>query len=336
MGLEGELALYNHWVADAPVRLSRQAPRTIVLEKHDDQRSPSSIRCNYVVRGGFDFGSVDGLPSNQDLAALRMTWKNRQDLRYPVPNLARNEVRISSNHIVQIWLRYLLTNRSHLPDGQLYGCRFRYDPRSIRWLEEFDALALYELAKDTWCKCYNIDIASIQDWEDGKGPALIFSDSLNTAGLVEDLLDMVLPFITTLILYPGEKYYVKPPHSGWRETLKQCKHYVSRAKEWDVWIEYEENIGEYLIYRSIFGRGHNFLNIRFKDKLIALFTDEEIGMLKKIIYSWEHVSKSTGQLLLTPEESGVLTRAHNAAGELVIGTEVNRWRLNSIPIPIIA
>jgi hypothetical protein len=344
-GLEGEIALQNRWLAMARNRdIAEKLPAR--MDANPDEKNNHLLRkwsCTSLLRGGFKVADVPGLPHyGDDFATIRMTWQSQENLRYVPTNLARNSTVNAgeiADRIAQIWFGYLIRNRHRLAEGQLYNLRNELRrPRAISsWLEEFDAMTLYETVRDAWCKEYGFTNSALEQWEAGIGPPLrLDAEKDYTATMAEAVLNRILPIVTTLQLGGNEpRYdattYVKPPMPNWREELKAVRDYVRHERSWDQWIEYSDTIAD--LFCVIAARRVTCLNVKYRDVLSHFFTAEELAALLNAILKWDNVRGQKKQLLLLPREFTVLSRARETIGNLKCGNFEESWRVDSIPLP---
>jgi hypothetical protein len=358
-GFEGEIALQNRWV----VRL-REQDIAEKLPARVDEISEEKIgyrqwRDSSLLRGGFKVSEVPGLPTyGEDFATIRMTWQSQQNGRYVRTNLARNHTvnaEVIGNRVTRIWLEYLLRNRHRLPEGQLYRVRFHIKELDEfgSSLEEFDALTLYETVRDAWCKEYGIPICALEEWETGTGTRLRLDPPGDYGDTVADIfLTLVLPIVTSLQYGWSEKHYdlttyVKPPSPNWREALRASRDYVRHRRRWGQWIEYTDDyVGDFppwgrwierdklsnLLFVIVVGKVP-YLNARYQEMFFRFFTAEDLQDLTNTILKWDDARDKKKQLLLSPREFAVLSRARETIGELKYGKWRDVWRIDSIPLP---
>lgn len=349
-GLEGEVVLLNRWAARIRQdELAQRVPTSVVRTERDYRgiyfaRRPANWNNSSLLRGGLKVATVPGLPrSEDDFAVVRMTWRNQQNRRYARTNLARNTTvnsRIISDSIRRGWITHLVRNRNGLTEGQLYKIDgFGLFLASATWLEEFDALTLYETARDAWCKECALELTILEPWEDGVGPPMEFYPGKffeNT--LAQQLLNLVLPIVIRLHIgisrYSVHSLLMEPPKPGWRDQLKACTNFIRQPRRWDCWIAYEGSLEHLLLYSEpspYSPRG--FLNVHFRDRVSSLFSEEELNDLLDVIIEWDHVRRTTKQLVLLRGQLAILLRAREAIGDLMVGTPVESWRIDSIPLP---
>ena len=349
-GLEGEIAVENRWlrrlrereiVKESPARITESEDRKRVGYSVDQY---SDWRYSSLLRGGFKVGTVPGLPSAESLAILRLTWQNQRNRRYVRTNLARNSTvneKLIADSVNQIWVGYLLRNRNNLAEGQLYGLGTsgRFTNVVGPWLEEFDAMTLYDALRETWCKEYEIEMSALEEWEAGSGTSLRLDTALlgYVLSLSDRLLNCILPMVTSLQLgwNPKKRFdlstFVKPPTPNWREQLRVCRDYARQPQYWGQWIEFADELSDLLCVLR--GLGVTYLNVKYRDRFSCLFSDEEIDQLKKVIDKWVEFQPAKTQLLLTPGEFNVLSRAHETIGDLKFAQFSSSWRIDSIPLP---
>ncbi len=223
-GLEGEIALLNPYLAK---QLEESATTKISVSLLEDDIAGRAS--NTLLRGGFRIGGVPGLPDtflfrSVARARLRLKWESRKNRRYISPKLARenpaNE-QILAEHVVHTWLKYFLEHVEDIPAGQLYylqfGRRAGVKLETCAWLEEYDALRLYQLAKQGWHFMLQnirnpVSDDTIEEWESGKGKSLWLGSMRDD--LHDALLDLVMPRVTTLQMGTEARFYGSPDFDG--------------------------------------------------------------------------------------------------------------------------
>lgn len=249
VGLEGEIAIVPY----PTVReVDRQKLKASAIEISERQRSGSGFYGtemeSVLLRGGFNVGRVPGLPDgyrNMIGARVRMSWRSAPNRTYPSTNLARTAVvdeEAVARKITEMWMRYLINERAHLPDGFMYGIgranygRFSLSLRQETWLEQYPALALYEFARNDWhYRLSRKDSDTLSEWESGKGPARLPGTDLSS-----ELLDLILPRVAPDRSMDWEgNIYVMPPVPGWREALGMWHDFISEPIRWSRFVDYK-------------------------------------------------------------------------------------------------
>lgn len=344
-GLEGEIALQNSWSTRVRDReIAEQFPARVADSPDQDvSHRFSEWRKSSLLRGGFKVGQVPGLPSSSEhFATIRLTWQSQQNRRYVRTNLARNSTvneEVIAERVMQNWVGYLVRTRNGLAEGQLYYLTTHGPRRRVwgQWLEEFDAITLYETVRDAWCKEYSIKTSALEKWEAGIGPSLRLNAELDYATtLADEFLNCILPIVTSLQLGWSTKLYqaatyVKPPTPNWREELRASRDYVRQPRRWGRWIEYTDSLSELLfviVYRHV-----RYLNVKYRDMWSRFFTEEDLDELTNAILKWTDLRDEKKQLLLSPREFAVLSRARETIGDLRYGKYGDSWPIDSIPLP---
>ncbi len=328
--IEGELAI-------VPYRVGRQT-RLQMLEKEPiklaDPEQRKSKRESTLLRGGFAVGPVPGLPTGGEeifvSARVRLQWDRDKDLRHMQTNLARtgladrNQV---ARAVFEAWMRYLLEHRTELSRGFLcrLGTPHESDTaiaksvtvRYATWLEEYDALTLYELARDSWVYDANDDdnrVDMLEQWEQSKGWVPM------GWGVYGEMLDILLPKIVAERRFDSNTLYIGPPVANWREILRSWSTFISEPVRWSQYLNFVGKIQDLLCYEYRF-------NSKYADSLSS-FADSELRSLASIFSQllWDRRrSRSTtlgeGQLTL-------LRRAIDCFGDLQIGSSLGTCRLS--------
>jgi len=279
---------------------------------------------------------------------LRFNWMSQSDRKYPLPNLSRDKPtnsQLCAEHVCRLWLDYLLQHIDNLPYGLLYELRFdsrfwiwsfpsifyRHQRINFSWLERYDALTIYRLAKQGWCVTLgDKGQKKIQAWENGTCDSLYLGD--DTDDVYFSLLALVLPKIINFQIdgHISTRYYVKPPQSGWQASLEGWHNYVTSPVEWDPFIEYIDKIADFLYYNPTHS---TFLNIRYKDRLLKCFQEHEFDLLARLFYKLSESRHIDRQAKLTNTESKLFQRAHKHLGDLKISSVTKSWRIDSFAVP---
>ncbi|MCX5638672.1 MAG: ATP-binding protein, partial [Planctomycetota bacterium] len=329
-GLEGEISIISPYLAREFERnLSEQSP--VSISKQTEQES-------VLLRGGFKIGAVPGLPrsfmaSLTSQANLRFNWKYDSHRRYPMPNLARNctaNSQIVSKHVVRLWLSYLLSNIDKLPEGLLYNLRvWRINILDLTCLEEYDALTIYKLARQGWSLSIGDNSDKLlESWENCTGESCYLGSSRDH--LYWELLDIILPKITTLQMATQTEFYVKPPNSNWRKILGEWRNFITSPVTWGPFVEYIGNIENLLYYEY---PGSIQLNSRFRERVLISFNEDELVPLLKILHEISDARGYGKQAILTDDKIALLKRAQEYLGDLEIGGLHGSWRIDSFAIP---
>jgi hypothetical protein len=332
-GLEGEIAIISPYLVRKFERnLSEQSPVSIF--KQTEQESA-------LLRGGFNIDYVSGLPISYlcalpiSKAILRFNWKYDSRLRYPMPNLARNRIaneKIVYKHVVRLWLSYLLSNVDSLPEGLLYYLsvrRWRINSLDLICLEEYDALTVYKLARQGWSLSIGDNSDKLlESWENCTGESCYLGSTRDH--LYWELLDTILPKITTLQMAPKAEFYVKPPKSNWRKILGEWRNFITSPVPWGPFVEYIGNIENLLCYEY---PGSIQLNSRFRERVLISFNEDESIILFKVLSEIADARSYGRQARLTDDKIALLKRAQKYLGDLEISTIHGSWRIDSFAIP---
>ena len=330
-GLEGEIALINPFVgAHAQKSLIGKAGVILDREKGSSERVLQGM--NSLLRGGFHVGILKELPSNYQLvgvrisgARLRLTWSGRTNKRYLAPNLARNglpDLRQIEQRVLQLWLTHFLRRVDGLPKGQVFDIHQSL-LGDLSWLEEFSALTIYKLARQDWVlqlRRRRISETTLKVWESG-GQPILYSFS----GLGRDLLDLIMPKVTKILLKKdGNEYIVSPP-ANWQLTLEACCDFISVRTAWGEFVDYDSDINEFLYYDE-FGEGVR-LNAKYRTRFRS-WTKRDIFELRMLLA--ELAEPYTGVRDLSGSDSALFRRALPIAGDLKIGSAKRTLTLRSI------
>lgn len=334
LGLEGQIALINPYEASKRERDLAEQEVASVVDAED--RKTASV----LLRGGFKIGIPPGLPEtfvamNVGVGRLRLRWESRDDRRYLQPNLARDgttDERLVAERVMRAWLTYLLDHAVDLPYGQLYHLsvrRLRLDLPRFKWLEQYDALTLYLLAKNGWqaeLRTRGIEESALADWEDCRGQAL----RLGTfrTDLHWQLLDLILPKICALKMGPEARFTVLPPVRGWRDVLAGWADYISSPVSWGLFVEYFGHIHDLLVYEY---PGSEQYNSRYRHRL-APFSDEVQSELLKVLMKVADARGERRQVELKQGEAALFLKAQELVGDLKIGALQGQWPIDSFRI----
>jgi len=345
-GLEGEIALVSPYHARKLEQKLVEGSPVSIADQSKSSQSESTL-----LRGGFKIGEVPGLPrsylvSITSKATLRFNWKFDSHRRYPMPNLARNRAANSQllhQNVLRIWLGYLLSNVDCLPEGLLNSLslpmlplatwRMEQDNALIMnptWMEQYNALTIYTLARQGWFFVVGDkpDIA-LQTWESSTGESLRLGSSFRDE-LYWQLLDMILPKITTLQMARGISFYVKPPEPGWRKILEGWQNYSTSAVQWGPFVEYIGDIENLLAYEY---PGSVQFNSRFRKRLLKSFSKNELPPLLKVLHKLADARGASRQAMLTDNQVSLLKRAQKHLGDIEIGELAGSWRIDSFAVP---
>ncbi|HEX5732338.1 MAG TPA: hypothetical protein VF131_05850 [Blastocatellia bacterium] len=328
-GLEGEMAFVDPYARQKVEEDLFEEASVLIIQEGSRKQAGNASSNSSLLRGGFKVGAVPGLfgayQTGLAWARIRVTWKGTPNRRYVTTNLARNATSDSERleaEITRLWLTYFLEHFETVP-AELLLIPTYDDFRKHRWLEKYNAFRIYELASKTWhlsLKQSGVTKEQIEIWEQGSGDPLRLR-----YGFYRDMLNLVLPRITTLQMDPDEYYYVKPPRPDWRAVLSNCNNYITEPTSWGLFAEYTKGIQDVLYY-SDYGGG--YLNSQFQDRLISFNTKE----VKELRYSLgELINSNSGkrQARMTPERVALIKRLQEVAGELEVGSRGGRWRLDS-------
>jgi hypothetical protein len=331
--LEGEIVLIDPLsAAEAEETLVRKSP---VSEEPLVQLEGIS---SSLVRGGFSLGAVPGLPETfvataVGRARLRYNWRRSLTLRYPQPSIARDRIAdlgTTAKHVVRLWLTHLLNHIDTLPHGLLYylSLRHRGMVKECLWLQQHNAFDLYRLARRGWCLLLqrkDSEANPLDQWEKSTGDPIWLGSSFRE-NLYWQLLDIVLPRVTSLLMGPQAVFYVHPPSVAWQDTLREWNTFIESPVDWGPFVEYRGSIERLLYYEY---PGSSQLNSLYRDRICNAFREEEIiplsGVLARLADSRAYRIR---QVLLTKQQRTLFATALQALGELEIGSVHGSWRID--------
>ena len=328
-GLEGEIAIVNPYLIKKLDRELSESSTVSFVTEASQSGSP-------LLRGGFNIGSVSGLPHSYisrliSKAILRFNWQSDSHRRYPMPNLARNKAanhQLVSQHVLRLWLNYLLSNIDSLPEGLLY----RLDSDKIAtsgstWLERYDALRIYKLARQGWIFSKgDKPEETLETWEGCTGESISLGATHRREELYWRLLDMILPKICTLQMRRGITFYVKPPKPGWRNLLGEWRNYITSPVRWGFFVEYIGDIENLLSYEY---PGSRQFNSRFRKRILDSFNESELSSLLIVFHNITDARGNNRQAVLTDSQIALLNRACKHLGDIEIGELKGSWRIDS-------
>jgi hypothetical protein len=332
-GLQGEITLINGYEANKLHKeLAERSP--VALE---DRPSPGKAKLA-LLRGGFRIGRPEGCPFIgfsgslfTSPARLRHTWASTPNRRYPLPNLGRTDPAESDlvrHHVVRIWLDWLISNVESLPDGVIW----RWDLSRIelsqqlkfKWLEKHNALTIYHLARNAWrCDLGENGKNTLDQWEKSVGSAIVLPGHL-----LRELLDIVLPKVTTLEVGSNGALCVKPPEAGWSETLRKWQTFITEPVKWDSFAEYAGDIRD-----TLFRIPACRINSAYRDELLARYAQDDLPTLANTLLRVGAALRLGDQTSLSEREAELLTRAKQQFGHLEICYYDKSWRLDDIETP---
>ncbi len=342
LGLEGEIAIVPYAaVREADRERRKSSAIQVPNDASEEGQAPSSTfrrmrQSSTLIRGGFKVGRVPGSPvGNLGVVVgsrIRISWKGAELERYPITNLARTAIadqELIASGITEAWMTNLIENRALLPAGFLFGLALDRGTKfsDLRWLERCSALAVYELARNTW-NWWLLDSKNnkksdpILDWEQGQGRAAIPSYDL-----CWHMLQLVLPRVAAdRVLTAHGDIYVMPPIRGWRNTLGACNDFVSAPVRWRRVATFEGSIADHLYHEW---GGHRLFNRKYADRLKD-FSEEDLraagGVLSALISDCNHGRPTE----LDAEKAALLRRLGDTARDLEISSVSGTLRLATL------
>ena len=336
-GLEGEIVFINEYIIEKRERavggggvIVTQQERE-KLNYSEEMYSSSSV----LLRGGFKVGNVRGLPgrsNNKARARLRLSWASSTNRRYLTPNLARNEMSDSpriGEHVQRLWLTHLLQHVDELPEGQVWNIDTSFSLEHS-WLEEFDAFTIYRLARQDWLLRFRevgLDKQVIETWEACEGNPI----QHNSGRLAHDLLDLILPRITTTQLHENGGIYLTLPSSDWPSVLKGCRDYITSHVYWSEFAEYKGDMENFLAFttQSLFSVQR--LNLKYQDRF-SLWEEKKVSRFRSLLGHIIYSRRTNSRISLNPENVALIRQAVEVAGDLRIGSLDESWTLDSFTV----
>ncbi len=350
VGLEGEIAIVPYPKVRA-VNLERSRDGAVAVSEHPSgryERQGESV----LLRGGFAVGEVPGLPNGwtQDSFAggrVRMLWRGRQNGSYSPTNLARtaavDEVAVCAK-ISEVRIRFLLEHLQDIEDGFTYGLSapelnrrifwatgeadrsvFKLGGPHFAWLQDFNALRVYKLARNGWRYSLADDrkgIDPVADWESGKRAA-----PLSAVGLCDELLGLVLPRVApkrTLVAAHEGFTYLGPPAPGWQGVLGSCHDFISRPVRWSRFVHFGPGIPDGLHIHWL----ERLWNSKYESRMAA-FSEDELDVAE-VVFEKLIGDRAEGRPTeLAEAQADLLRRLIDAAGDLEIRSYRGGYRLDS-------
>jgi hypothetical protein len=330
--LEGEIILINSYAEDKASRESGKAFLVSVTEQ-DDPLGLAKPRNHYdsssaLLRGGFKIGAVGGLAERSfgygPRARLRLIWEETRSRRYVATNLARTGLSGSesiSQDVQRLWLTYLIEHMDDLQEGLIRSLHIEEYLTEFIWLQQYDALKLYELAKQGWRTSLSergMEAEQIKLWEQGDGDPLPLPDRL-----AKFILDFILPRVTSLAIDHRRMRYANPPRPDWRLILSSCHDYITVRTYWGMFAEYIKDIAGLLYFFPA-----DYFNSHFQERLASIPQDK-LALLRLTLMSIMASTKNNTRTELNAEQASLFRHLQDIAGELEIGLYEERWRVDS-------
>jgi hypothetical protein len=221
------------------------------------------------------------------------------------------------NSIFKIWLSTLLDDIEDV-EARPIGAPDVPDDlfRRAKWLENYNALELYRVARTAWPYCFDDRLKALkllENWEKGEGPSLWCGDSYSTR-LCVTIFDLILPKVTSIVVGANANYYVHPPSDGWRETLRTWNKFIVDNLRWPRFATYTSDVQNdlYDVYSS-----DNFLNKKYEDRFHS-FELPEIESLPKLLENLSSARDRGTQAKFIDSEIALLNKLVDLAGDLTI------------------
>lgn len=289
-----------------------------------------------LIRGGFRIGAVPGLPSsfasNAVSARLTLTWEGSADHRYLLTDLSRSRIadeKRLSTEVVRIWLSYLLDNTQALTEGQLYALSLQgVRLHDCRWLRKYSLYDLYMLGRFGWAFALRErgGEEALKKWESGQGGSLRLGSGTFDDEVFRQLLDIVLPAVSTLQMGEHDVFHVTAPRNALPEGLKSSPW--PRDPSWGIFAEFVGSIENDLAYEY---PNSFYFNSRFRDRLKE-FDEAELAPLLGVCHKLADARGSGRRSILSPAEVTLLRKAQAIVGDLSISELNGRWKLGSFQL----
>lgn len=315
-GLEGEIVLFSALQID-DLETSRAGKSGVLLDWNE--KSPW-VSNSALLRGGFNVGTVPGLPTSYSGvrprsgdARIRLTWAQTKNRRYLSPNVARDRLSESydiADRVTQLWLTYLLRNVNLLRINRPYSFDIEQSSVLRPWLEQFSAMNIYQLARKEWVSelsRYRLPQDALESWETGKGESLRYPGF----GVFGELFHLVLPRVSECeVKVTG--LHVCPPKENWRSTLENCHDFIQHRIYWGLFCRFEAQINDFIQYKH-----HYEFNSEYKERFVT-WNEEEIKTLATLLTRFWYGSGRG--VKLNTSESMIFRRAIEIIGDLKMGT----------------
>lgn len=317
VGLEGEIALAHGMKArESEQRAVAQSPITVTSSK----RQINTF--GWLSRGGFRVGNAPGLPMSFYAswiasARIRLRWETTKNKRYLPTTLAREHVAdrdLLGDRVLRCWLSYLLSRADQTPDGFLWGYELNRRERNPAWvwLQRWDALELYKLARTGWIPSDDKHGDLRPEWEESHGPMLPLP--LGSSSLSRILLDFVLPRICVGVMDSRTEIHVCAPKQGWRDSLRNWHTYVAQPQPWSPFLRYTEDITDCVLYVHVF---ESYFNSAFRDRLDG-WTEHKLQRLKWVLKECMNGRDHSRRVKLSLDDNSLLRSASEQIGDLQV------------------
>jgi len=324
------------------------APYSKRLQKEMMQESPTSVSesernssDSFLLRGGFNVGSVPGIPYIYDGfsgGVVSLEWKASENRRYLATDLGRTGIvrhnEIGSN-VAQMWVRFLIDHRAELPPGCLLDMRIGYEltRREILsldnyvWLDNYDLLELYDFARTGW-QLYLSQSSKgadlLGDWESGNDIAILCPSEIYLYGW---MLNLILPrIVANRNMDNRGNFYLPAPVRDWRRVLQSRTGFASAPARWPRLANYVGSVSSILY--SNWGSRQSPPNTRYADRLTS-FTNEELQQLTGLFDRLLTDRYYQRPCQLSTQDAELLDRALSAVGDLEITSVYGSHRLDT-------
>jgi len=343
-GLLGEIAMINIWQAQQK-GLFGSVCNIPVSSVYDLDYA------NVLLRGGFKVGECPGLPEelfslgsrNKCRGRIRLTWQQRKTKRYVLPTLSRSETsedEVLERHIIQAWLKHLIDHTEELPEGLLYGhgLPVGFSNYALSFLETYDALQVYRLAKlgwEAWLRSHEglPDKTSLSTWENSEGSSLPYAYGDEFWQICFQLLNLILPHVTSIQIdttLPNATVVIKPPRTNWEAVLNDCHDFIRQPPKWPLFAEF---IGPHkeVLWIDMENR-ERVINSLYTDEVSSNFSVDERQSLPGMLGILVASRQGRIRIGIPTDFIHVLKRILGVLGHLHIGVGDEIWRIDSFEI----
>lgn len=335
---EGNIAITNPVAAR---EIDRKRAIEAAAEVRDPRFASDQSSHDSLLRGGFRLGPVPGLPKSyiaptMARARLRLRWESNPSRRYRSTNIARTAVGshfLLAEDVRQVWLSHLIERVEEIPEEfDLSSVSVGHNLRTAHWLRRFNALQIYQLARRGWIQVLDRKKQrgkeALTAWESGEGPALwlgMFDEELP-----HSFLNIIGHKITTRVFSATGQWYLNPPVSrDWQVVLERCSDFLPIPQSWDDFALFTKPIRHRLLHAYA---GQAVFNEQYRD-MLGLFGNQDISRLRNALGKLALARERDRRAYLDSHDVNLSRVAIASMGELMIGTEVHEWRLDSFQLP---
>src|SRR5437773_4468285 len=166
----------------------------------------------------------------------------------------------------------------------------------------------------------NVDL--VAEWEAGRRATPVPNSAFGN--LYEEILALILPrMVFKRKMDSKGRVDLLPPVPHWTQILRSCRDFLSKPVRWEPFAMYTGQISEQLFAIGV----TRLLNERFAERFTH-FTAEELDRLLLVLEKIVSARGSQMPKALEKEESALLQRAIDVAGELEVSGD-RAWRLDT-------